>query len=318
MLRYIRNRLLMMIPVLLGMSVLVFVLMRVIPGDAAIVSLGTHSTPDALAAFRARNGLDRPLYIQYFTWLANFARGDFGVSVTTGINIRDELLNRLPVTLELTSLGVLIAILIGLPAGLIAATHQNSKLDLAVSVLGLTGLSIPNFWLGSMLVMFFAINIPIFPPSGFVPFTDSPLDNLRMMVLPAFSLGVVSASVIMRMTRSSVLEVVRQDYVRTARAKGAPGPVVTRRHVLKNSLIPVVTVAGMEAGYIFGAAFLIEAVFVIPGVATWSLFAVNQRDYPVLQATTMVIVLAFMMINLIVDIMYTYLDPRLRITGKEG
>ncbi len=317
MLRYIAKRLLLMIPVVIGMSVFVFAMMRLIPGDIAYVSLGAHATEEAVEAYRHRTGLDQPLHVQYLRWVGDFMSGEFGVSLTTGVSIREEMLRRLPVTLQLTAMAIILATLIGLPAGLIAARRPNSKMDLAVSTLGLTGLSLPNFWLGTMLVLLFAVQRHILPPSGFVRFTENPVDNLRLLVLPTISLAVVSASVILRMTRASAIEVMRQDYVTTAQAKGASDGVLMRRHILKNSLIPVVTVIGMEAGYIFGAAFLIEAVFLIPGVATWSLYAIQKRDYTVLQATTMVVLIVFMSINLAVDILYTYLDPRLRLGGRE-
>jgi peptide/nickel transport system permease protein len=313
MLRYLRIRLLAMIPVLVGMSILVFVMMRLIPGDAAVVFLGTKPTPEAVAAFRHNAGLDKPIYVQYFDWIGQLARGDLGMSLTTGTDIRTELGNRLPITLELTVLAILIAIVIAVPLGVVAALRHNSAVDLGLTSLGMIGLSLPNFWLGTMLVFFFSVKEQWFPPGGFVSFTDDPLGNLKAMALPAVSLGVVSASVIMRMTRSSMLEVVRQDYVRTARAKGLTNSLITRRHLLKNALIPVITVAGMEMGYIFGGAFLIEAVFYLPGIASYALLAVNQRDYPVLQTVVLLVTVVFMLINLAVDLLYTWLDPRLRI-----
>lgn len=314
MLRYIQTRLLAMIPVLIGMSILVFVTMRLIPGDAAVVFLGTKPTPEAVAAFRHKVGLDLPMYQQYFDWIGRLARGDLGISVTTGTDIRTELLSRLPVTAELTFLAILFAVVIAVPLGIIAALNHNKAIDLGLTSLGMIGLSLPNFWLGTLLAFFFAIKVQWFPPGGFVPFMDDPIANLKSMALPALSLGLVSASIIMRMTRSSMLEVVRQDYVRTARAKGLRGSAVTRGHLLKNALIPVITVAGMEVGYIFGGAFLIEAVFYLPGIATYALLAVNQRDYPVLQTVVLLVTFTFMLINLIVDILYTYLDPRLRVS----
>jgi peptide/nickel transport system permease protein len=302
-----------MIPVLVGMSILVFVTMRLIPGDAAVVFLGTQPTPQAIAAFRHKTGLDKPMYVQYFDWIRRLAQGDFGISITTGTDIRTQIVHRLPVTAELTVLAILIAVLIAIPLGVIAATKQNSFVDLSLTSLGMVGLSLPNFWLGTMLAFFFAVKLRWFPPGGYVSFAHDPIGNLKAMVLPAFSLGIVSASVIMRMTRSSMLEVVRQDYVRTARAKGLQEKFVIYRHMLKNALIPVATVAGLEMGYIFGGAFLIEAVFYLPGIATYALLAVNQRDYPVLQTVVLLVTLVFMLINLAVDILYTYLDPRLHI-----
>ncbi len=314
MLRYLRTRLLAMIPVLIGMSVLVFVTMRLIPGDAAVVFLGTKPTPEAIAAFREKAGLDQPMYIQYFDWIGRLMRGDMGISLTTGSDIRSELVTRLPITAELTFLAMVIAVVIAVPLGIIAALNHNKGLDLGLTSLGMVGLSLPNFWLGTLLAYFFAIRVQWFPPGGYIPFTEDPVGNLKSMALPAFSLGLVSASIIMRMTRSSMLEVVRQDYVRTARAKGLRENVVVRGHLLKNALIPVITVAGMEIGYIFGGAFLVEAVFYLPGIATYALLAVNQRDYPVLQTIVLLVTLVFMLVNLLVDILYTYLDPRLRVS----
>lgn len=311
--RLIRTRLLAMVPVLVGMSILVFVTMRLIPGDAAVVFLGTKPTPEAIAAFREKAGLDQPMYLQYLDWIGRLARGDMGLSLTTGSDIKSELISRLPITAELTFLAMLIAVVIAVPLGIIAALNHNKGLDLGLTSLGMIGLSLPNFWLGTLLAYVFAIKVQWFPPGGYIPFSEDPIGNLKSMTLPALSLGLVSASIIMRMTRSSMLEVVRQDYVRTARAKGLRESAITRGHLLKNALIPVITVAGMEIGYIFGGAFLVEAVFYLPGVATYALLAVNQRDYPVLQTIVLLVTLAFMLVNLVVDILYTYLDPRLRV-----
>lgn len=313
MLRYLRTRLLAMVPVLIGMSILVFVTMRMIPGDAAVVFLGTKPTPEAIAAFREKNGLDKPMYVQYVNWIGQLARGNLGTSITTGTDIRTELTTRLPITAQLTIYSMLIACVIAVPLGVIAALKHNTVVDLGLTSLGMIGLSLPNFWLGTLLAFLFAIKVQWFPPGGFIPFSEDPVGNLKCMFLPSLSLGLVSASVIMRMTRSSMLEVIRQDYVRTARAKGLGEGTITRSHLLKNALIPVLTVIGMEFGYIFGGAFLVEAVFYLPGVATYALLAVNQRDYPVLQTVVLLVTLVFMMINLIVDLLYTWLDPRLRV-----
>ena len=311
MLRYIRNRILAMIPVLVGMSILVFVVMRLIPGDAAVVFLGTKPTPEALAAFRAKAGLDQPMYVQYFDWIGRLAKGDLGISLTTGSDIRTEILTRLPITAELTLLAMLVAVVVAVPLGVLAALNHNTGLDVGLTSLGMIGLSLPNFWLGTLLAYFFAIRVQWFPPGGFIPFSEDPIGNLKSMTLPAISLGLVTASIIMRMTRSSMLEVVRQDYVRTARSKGLKESAITRGHLLKNALIPVITVAGMEMGYIFGGAFLVEAVFYLPGVATYALLAVNQRDYPVLQTILLLLTLVFMFVNFLVDVLYIYLDLRL-------
>lgn len=311
MLRYIRTRLLAMVPVLIGMSILVFVTMRLIPGDVAVVFLGTKPTPEAIAAFREKAGLDKPMYLQYFDWIGRLMRGDLGISLTTGADIKSELASRLPITAELTFLATFVAVMVALPLGVIAALNHNKAFDLGLTSLGMVGLSLPNFWLGTLLAYMFALKVQWFPPGGYIPFNEDPIGNLKSMALPAISLGLVSASIIMRMTRSSMLEVVRQDYVRTARAKGLRQATITRGHMLKNALIPVITVAGMEVGYIFGGAFLVEAVFYLPGIATYTLLAVNQRDYPVLQTVVLLVTLVFMLVNLLVDLLYTYLDPRI-------
>lgn len=316
MLRYIRARIFAMLPVLLGMSVLVFLIMRLIPGDAAVVFLGTKPTPEAVEAFRDRAGLNDPLYVQYFTWMGSLLKGDLGLSLTTGTDIKGEIISRVPVTLELMFLSVLLAIIIALPLGIIAALRHNSSTDVLVTSFGMVGLSLPNFWLGTLLVFFFSVKLGWFPAGGYVPITKDFWGNLHSMALPSISLGLVSASVIMRMTRASMLEVIGQDYVRTAQAKGLMYRAVVVRHMLKNALIPILTVVGMECGYLFGGAFLIEAVFYIPGLATYSLLAVSQRDYPVLQTVVLLVTFVFMLINLIVDILYAYLDPRLRLSGN--
>jgi peptide/nickel transport system permease protein len=209
---------------------------------------------------------------------------------------------------------MVVALAIGVVAGVISATRQYSRLDFLISVLGLTGISLPNFWLGTMLALVFSVKLGLLPFGGYTPFTEDPIGNLKCMLLPALSLGLVSASIIMRMTRSSLIDVSRRDYIRTARAKGVSEETVVRRHMLKNSWIPVTTIAGMEAGYMFGGAFLVEAVFYLPGVPTFALAAVLQRDYPVLQAATLLIAVMFMLINLGVDILNAYVDPRLRLS----
>jgi peptide/nickel transport system permease protein len=303
-----------MIPSLFVVSLVVFSLIHLVPGDPAQQYFGVNAKPEALEAMRHELGLDRPVPEQYIRWLWGLLHGDLGNSLIHRTPITELFASRVPVTLELVGLSMLIALIVGVSAGMISATRQYSRLDFLISVLGLTGISLPNFWLGTMLALVFSVKLGLLPFGGYVPFTEDPLGNLKSMLMPSLSLGLVSASIIMRMTRSSLIDVSRRDYIRTARAKGASEETVVRRHMLKNALIPVTTVAGMEAGYMFGGAFLVEAVFYLPGVPTFALAAVLQRDYPVLQAATLLIAIMFMVINLGVDVLNAYIDPRQRIS----
>jgi peptide/nickel transport system permease protein len=303
-----------MIPSLFVVSVVVFSLIHLVPGDPAQQYFGVSAKPEALEAMRHELGLDRPVHEQYMHWLWGLLHGDLGTSLIHRKSIAELFASRLPVTLELVGLSMVVALAIGVVAGVISATRQYSRLDFLISVLGLTGISLPNFWLGTMLALVFSVKLGLLPFGGYTPFTEDPIGNLKCMLLPALSLGLVSASIIMRMTRSSLIDVSRRDYIRTARAKGVSEETVVRRHMLKNSWIPVTTIAGMEAGYMFGGAFLVEAVFYLPGVPTFALAAVLQRDYPVLQAATLLIAVMFMLINLGVDILNAYVDPRLRLS----
>ncbi|MFN8593106.1 MAG: ABC transporter permease [Thermomicrobiales bacterium] len=312
MLRFITCRVLAMIPSLLIVSIVVFSLLHLVPGDPAQQYFGVNAKPEALEAMRKELGLDRPVHEQYLTWLWGLLHGDLGMSLIHRTPITEMFASRLPVTIELVALSMVVAIVLGVGAGVISGTRQYSRVDFTISMLGLTGISLPNFWLGTMLALVFSVKLGWLPFGGYVPFSEDPIGNIKSMIMPSLSLGLVSASIIMRMTRSALMDVSRRDYIRTARAKGAPEGMVVRRHMLKNALIPVTTVAGMEAGYMFGGAFLVEAVFYLPGVPTYALAAVLQRDYPVLQAATLLIAVAFMTINLGVDVLNAYIDPRQR------
>lgn len=312
MLRYITYRILAMIPSLLIVSIVVFSLIHLVPGDPAQQYFGVSAKPEALEAMRRELGLDRPVHEQYVQWLWGLLHGDLGTSLIHRTPITEMFASRLPVTLELVAFAMIIAVILGVSAGVISGTRQYSRLDFAISVLGLTGISLPNFWLGTMLALVFSVKLGLLPFGGYVPFSEDPIGNIKSMIMPALSLGLVSASIIMRMTRSALMDISRRDYIRTARAKGASENAVVSRHMLKNAVIPITTVAGMEAGYMFGGAFLVEAVFYLPGVPTYALAAVLQRDYPVLQAATLLIAVAFMGINLAVDVLNAYIDPRQR------
>jgi peptide/nickel transport system permease protein len=308
--QYLIRRLLAVIPVLLGISLIVFMLVHLVPGDVVSILLGPTTTPAARDALRKLFGLDEPLPTQYLTWLVGVLHGDLGTSLRTGQPVLKSILDRFSVTLELTGLAMLIALLIGVPAGVIGAVKQYSKIDYAVTLFALAGLSVPNFLFATLMILALSLSVRLLPPSGFVPFPSDPVQNLRLMVMPALALGLGAASYITRMTRSSVLETLRQDYVRTAYAKGLQPLAVIVRHALKNALIPIVTVIGIQLGYLLGGAVIVEAIFAIPGVGRLALDSINMRDYPVVQGTVLFVTVVFVFINLAVDILYAYVDPR--------
>jgi peptide/nickel transport system permease protein len=311
MFRYIVRRLLALIPVLLGISIIVFMLVHLVPGDVVSILLGPTSTPQTREALRKLFGLDQPLYIQYFHWLSAVLQGDLGTSLRTGQPVLREILHRFSVTLELTVLAMVLAVIIGIIAGVVGAVKQYSKVDYSVTVFALAGLSIPSFLLATLLVLFLSLLVHWLPPSGYVPFRQAPLENLKLMIMPALALGLGAASYVTRMTRSSVLETLRQDYIRTAYAKGLRARMVVTRHALKNALIPIVTVVGIQLGYLLGGAVIIEAIFALPGIGRLALDGINMRDYPVVQGTVLFITIVFVFINLAVDVLYAYLDPRI-------
>ncbi|NYI71558.1 peptide/nickel transport system permease protein [Naumannella cuiyingiana] len=296
-------------------SIAVFAGIRAIPGDPALVLAGEDSSPEAIAAIRERYGLDDPLPIQYLNWLSHAIRGDFGTSVRTGEPVIEAVLAALPVTLELALLSMLFATAIGVAAGVVAAVERGRPGEWLANGAALLGLSIPNFWLGILLVLIFAVGLRWLPASGFVPFTIDPLENLSRMIMPAFVLGSGLAAVVMRQTRSGMLEALSADYVRTARAKGLTGRAVVLDHALRNSLITVVTVLGLNLGQLISGAVVTEQVFTLPGFGKLTLDAVFTRDYPLIQAVVLITSVAYVVINLLVDVCYTLLDPRIRVGG---
>jgi peptide/nickel transport system permease protein len=308
--QYILRRLLALVPVLLGISLIVFLLVHLVPGDVVSILLGPTTSPEAREALRKLFGLDEPLQVQYVRWLGGVLHGDLGTSLRTGQPVLSSILDRFSVTLELTGLAMVVALLIGVPAGLIGAVKQYSKLDYAVTLFALAGLSVPNFLLATLMILLLSLSVRLLPPSGYVAFNVDPAQNLRLMAMPALALGLGAASYITRMTRSSVLETLRQDFVRTAYAKGLPSLAVIVGHALKNALIPIVTVVGIQLGYLLGGAVIVEAIFAVPGVGRLALDGINMRDYPVVQGTVLFITVVFVFINLAVDILYAYLDPR--------
>jgi peptide/nickel transport system permease protein len=315
--RYLATRLIGAIPTLLGVSVLTFLFIRLIPGDAIAARLGTSTalTPDQLASLRAYFGLDQPLYQQYWTWLTSLLHGDFGYSIRTGRPVLVEITERLPATLELAAAATLIAVLIGLPLGLLSAMRSRSRIDVVARIGGLIGLSLPSFWLGTLIIVLFSLYLRWLPNTGgYVDFVRDPHGNLALIILPAVTLGVALAAATMRMTRSAMLDVLGADYVRTAWAKGLPRGLIIRRHVLKNGLIVVVTLLGIQVGQLLGGAVVVEEIFSIPGVGRMLLAAIVQRDYALVQGGVLVIAILFVLVNIFVDLLYGYLDPRIRLT----
>ena len=310
--RYILRRLVQMIPVIFGVLVAVFIMLKLTPGDPAAAILGIQATPDELARVQHAMGLDRPWAVQFGIWLGNAVRGDLGVSYISKKPVTELIFTRLPVTLELTILSMLLAILIGVPAGIISAARRYSVLDYTITSLALFGVSMPSFWFAILLILLFSLQLGWLPASGYVPLSRGIVPHYKSLIMPAMALGLFLTGALVRFSRASMTETLVQDYVRTAKAKGLARRVVLLRHALKNALIPTVTVLGIQFGALLGGAIIIETIFAFPGVGTVMLVAVNQRDYPVVQGVTLVIALLFTMSNLIVDVLYTWLNPRIR------
>ena len=304
MARYTLRRLLYAIPVMFAVSLIVFGILHIAPGDPATMLGGEDARPEDVAAIRANYGLDKPLYVQYAVWMGNVLRGNLGRSIVTRRPVIDEITSRLPSTVQLAVASLALAVVVGMAAGVISATRQYSALDHGVMVLALLGVSMPVFWLGLMLIMVFAVELRWLPTGG--------TGTIQQLVLPSITLGAASAAIIARMTRSSMLEVIRQDYIRTARAKGLIERVVLVRHALMNALIPVTTVVGIEFGYLLGGAVITETVFSRPGLGRLLVTSINSRDFPVVQGTLMLLAGSFVLVNLLVDILYAFLDPRIR------
>ena len=320
------------IPVLLGVSIVVFFMVRAIPGDPAQIMLGQQATQTQVQQVRESMGLDKPIFVQYGLFLKNALRGDLGDSIVTGRPVTTELLVRLPATLELTAFAMLVAILVGVPVGVIAAVRQYSALDKTTSVLALTGISMPIFWLAMILVVIFGVNLELLPfPGRLGPTTaitsitglvlvDSLLtfnfagfwDGLLHLIMPALALATIPMAVIMRMTRSSMLEVLNEDYVRTARAKGVAPRRVVFKHALRNAMLPTITVIGLQTGLLMGGAIITETIFSWPGIGLYAYQSVSSRDYASIQGVVLYGALLFVLINLVVDVLYAILDPRVR------
>jgi peptide/nickel transport system permease protein len=313
--RYILRRLLAFIPTLLGISIIVFLVMRLIPGDTISAMIGTQVklTEAQTEALRAYFGLDQPLPVQYWNWLTSALQGDFGYSVRTGNPVLEEILARYPLTLELAFIAVIMALLIGVPLGVLSATQRGKPIDVVARIFGLIGLALPSFWLGTLIIYVLSVYFDILPNAGnYVSFSEEPARNLTQLFFPAFTLAFAFSASVMRTTRSAVLEELGQDYMRTAKAKGLNNVTVLRRHGLRNALIPIITLIGFEIGYLLGGAIIVEEIFALPGVGRLLLNAIAQRDYALVQGTVLFIAVNFVLINLLADILYTFANPRIR------
>ncbi len=310
---YVLKRVLTMIPTMIGISILIFLMVRLLPGDIVSVLAGGDigSDPELIEQARRDLGLTGSYPEQYWRWISGVLQGDLGVSLRNTEPVSTVLLNALPITAELVFLGLLIATVIGVPLGVLSAVKRDSKHDFAARVGGLIGVSIPSFFLATLLLLFTSKVLGWVPPLNYVPFYENPIENLSQFILPAISIAVFTLAIVMRMVRATMLEVLGQDYVRTARAKGVKRNVVITRHALRNSLIPVVTVVGFEIGILMGGSAIVEIIFGLPGLGNTLINAIFNRDYPVVQGATMLLAFIFIFANLLVDLLYGVLDPRI-------
>ena len=303
--------------VTLGLSsIVIFVAVRLLPGDTAQVLAGESSDPAVLEAIRQEYGLDQPWPVQYLQWVGHALQGDLGVSAQTGLSVTAVLADRIPVTFELALLSLLIALTIGLPLGRTAAVHRGTMRDYLTTTGSLLGLSVPSFWLGILFILVFAVRLGWLPASGYVPFLDSPAQNLARMIMPAVVLGIGLAAVVMRQMRSAMIESLGSDYIRTARAKGLSEGAVVGIHALRNSLTTVVTVVGLQLGTLISGVVITEQIFVIPGLGKMTLDSVFNRDYSGLQGVVLLTATAYIVVNFLVDLTYSWLNPRIRVAGN--
>ncbi|CUH68360.1 Glutathione transport system permease protein GsiC [Thalassovita gelatinovora] len=314
MLKFILRRLLQLVPVLLILSVLVFSLVHLVPGDPVDVLMGEgHTDPVVEAVLRAKYGLDQPIVVQYFTWLGNILTGDFGSSLYTKEPILDMIADRFPATLLLAFASAIVAIVISIPAGIVAALYRGSLLDFGAMGIALFGISVPNFWFGILLILFFSQMLGLLPSMGYVPFFEDPWTATKHLIMPALTLGTAMAANLTRLVRAEMIEQMSQEYVRTARAKGAPERIVIGLHVLKNAMIPTVTIIGLQFGGLLEGAVLTETIFAWPGIGKLAVTAVYERDYALIQGVVLFAALVYVAVSLLVDISYRFLDPRVKL-----
>lgn len=313
--RFLRARLIDLAVVMLGVSILTFLMIRLIPGDAVAIMLGanTEVTPERVAELRGRIGLDQPIVTQYLGWIGGLMRGDLGVSLWTRRPVAEEIVAHAWPTLQLTALALALGAGLALPLGVLMAKLRGKGWDIALQVGSVAGLTIPSFWLGIMMILMLTALAPELQVLGYVPFSEDPLGNLARLALPAFALALPILANLSRLVRSAMLDALQQDYIRTARAKGVPERSILFSHALRNALIPFVTSAGIMTGYLLGGAIVVEQVFAIPGLGRLVLGAVAERNYPLVQATILVITLAFVLVNFVVDLLYALIDPRVRL-----
>jgi len=314
MLQYILRRLVLLIPVLFGVSLVIFGLVRLLPGDAALLAIGVDQriTEEQREAVRRSYGLDQPVPVQYAKWISHVVQGDLGKSLRTKRPLTTELKLRLPVTIQLTIMAGILGTIPAIVMGVIAALKRNSVADYAATITTLLGISAPNFLLGILLMLLFSYKLKWLPPVGYEKFTEDPVQNLKSMILPAVSLSLPLAAVMMRNTRSAVLEVLNQDYVRVARAKGLDRQRVLLRHVIPNAALPIITIAGIQIAGLLGGTIIIEQIFGLPGLGRYIYDGIANRDYPVVQGVTLIVATMFVIISMLVDVLYAVVDPRLR------
>ena len=309
---YIVKRLLLAIPTILIISVFVFSLQKLLPGDPILVMAGEERDPQTIAYLRERYRLNDPLPVQYVAWLGAAVQGDLGISLRTNQPVLHLIAQKLPATIQLAIMAIVIAFLIGVPMGILAATHKNTALDYVANIVALSGLSIPNFWLGIMLILLVSVQLKWLPASGYEPIFDDPVRSLRTMIMPAFVLGNALAATLMRHTRSSMLSVLNSDYIRTARAKGLPERSVILQHSFRNAMLPIVTIGALLFGDLLAGAVLTEQIFTIPGFGKLIVDAVFNRDYAVVQGVVLCTAVGFILMNLLADVLYVLLNPRMR------
>src|SRR5579883_569901 len=314
MFTYIIRRLLFMLPVALLVSFMTFMLIHLVPGDPARVLLGEDATPQAVAALQHQLGLDKPIPQQFALWLWQAIHGNLGDSIQLQQPVTQALLQRLPVTLELGLASLLYSVALAIPLGVYSATHRNSWVEWLVNVSSLVGTAIPGFVLALVLIFLFAVALRIFPPGGYTPFTEDPAGNIRDLILPMVALGTGTVAVNLRQIRASMIEVLEQDYVRTARANGLGEGRVNYIHALRNALIPLITIVGLQVGAILGGALVIETIFLWPGIGALAVNSIFSKDYPVVQGVVLLAAFSYMLVNLLVDVSYVFLDPRIRLS----
>jgi len=312
MLSFIARRLALAIPTLILITVFTFALQKLLPGDPLLTLAGEERDPQVLDYLRVKYRLDDPLLQQYFAWMGGVLQGDLGISLKTDQPVLELILQKLPTTIELAFLSMLVAFVIGIPAGIISAVRKGTVVDLGVNVVALSGISIPNFWLGVLLILVFSVQLRWLPASGFTPFTEDPVQNLRTLILPSIVIGSGLAATLMRHTRGAMLSVLRQDYIRTARAKGLLPPAIILKHAFRNALVPIITLSTLLFGELIGGAVLTEQVFTIPGFGKLIVDAVFNRDYAVVQGVVLCVGVAFVLLNLAADILYVVVNPRMR------